>query len=278
MEVTGKQARLKTTGFPAHWYSSVMDATSAFTCPSCGYRFRVKEKFLGRIAECPAEGCSQKMRLNPPAPSAAAAPAENPGADDSDAGQSQPHSTVEERPETIDQGQVNSESVISVVGQSPSAARRTQRAARRRMQNAPPKRASRGIKVDPTVLGFGAVLAVAAIGWTAWFFLTETAEVDTSIPSADLPQLDGLGGRDAGEPAVEGASLDANKGTPVAATHSGGNFLLTSSQPPVDPARQAAKLAAEKTAHQLKEHVYPYLNTYCADCHNSDDAEAGEEE
>ncbi|MCR9202558.1 MAG: DUF1592 domain-containing protein [Planctomycetaceae bacterium] len=251
-----------------------MDATSAFTCPSCGYRFRVKEKFLGRIAECPAEGCSQKMRLNPPAPSAAV-DIDSPEADDSDAGRSQPHSTVEERPQTIEQGQVNSESVISVVGQSPSAARRTQRAARRRMQTAPPKRASRGFRIDPTVLGFGAVLAVAAIGWTTWYFMTETAEVDTSIPAADLPALDGLGDSGAGETSVEGASLDTDTLAPARRSQdSSGVFLLTSSQPPEDRASQARR-AAEATTRQLKEHVYPYLNTYCVDCHNSDDAEAG---
>ena len=249
-----------------------MDATSAFTCPSCGYRFRVKDKFLGQIAECPAEGCTQKMRLNapaaPPSPSPApapAAPAASRSSDRTDDSNSQPHSTVEERPRTMELDQVNPESVVSVVGKSPSQARRTQRAARRRMQAAPPKPVERR-KIDPTWIGFGAVIAVAALGWTVWYFVTDPVEANPTIPSADLPQLDRLSGdSDAGD--------DAENATPIEGAAVGGtpsDFLLTSTQPP-DPAR----LAAEKTERQLKEHVYPYLNTYCADCHNADDAEAG---
>lgn len=227
-----------------------MDSTSAFTCPSCGYRFRVKEKFLGMIAECPADGCTQKMRLNPPPPADSKAEA-----DDSSPGTEEPDSTIEERPTTMEINQVNPESVISVVAQTPAAARRAQRAARRRMQAAPPKPTEKK-KIDPRWIGFGAVIAIAAIGWTIWYVVTDPPDEELSIPAGELPDIE-----------VEGVPIEGALLSPATP-----QYLLTLAPPQRTDAQRAA---AARTTKILKEQVFPYLNTYCSDCHNADDAEAG---
>lgn len=269
-----------------------MTSTSAFTCPKCNYRFRVKEKYLGQIAECPAAGCVQKMRLNPPLPAAtqtddsqpptapetvdAAAVSRQPSREAETqpivvqrmpaASRPQPSKAVSddsasnvaaaefiEDPVVIDGSDGDLDSVISVVALSPSESRRTQRVLRRRATAAPPKAVVTKKAIDPTWIGFGSVIAIAVIGWTIWLMVAEPTEIETRAPAAeDLPTM-------------PGESVDGNEDA--------ADQVFVPRQEPIFASFPFQNGDAPRA--QLEEKVLPYLNKYCADCHGPDSAEAG---
>lgn len=190
-----------------------MTSTSAFTCPKCSYRFRVKDKYLGQVAECPATGCAQKMRLNAPpvtagaeakaSEAAAATSSALPSASQSDSlrpnrSGSSVHGAgdaVTEHPVVVDMSDGNQNSVISVTGMSPAESRRSQRAMRRRTTAAPPKVDVQRKPIDPTWIGFGAVIVIAVVGWSIWAFMSEPDQIDTKAPAAEQPlpiRVDGV--------------------------------------------------------------------------------------
>lgn len=239
----------------------LMTSTAAFTCPSCGFRFRVKDKFLGQIAECPADGCSQKMRLNPP-------PVEEPQPEvvetievveeieEVEEVASPPESEpAEVKPTTVEFSAVNPDSVISVVA-SPSESRRAQRALRRRATAKAPKVEVEKKPLDPRYIGFGAVMIIGIIGYVIWLFVGEEAVIETKAPAADLPPIK-----------IEGSNEAAEDNS----TDSDDNASIR------PPAAFFVKLPAKPKApsDDLKEKILPYLNKYCADCHGPDSAEAG---
>ena len=170
-----------------------MTSTAAFTCPSCGFRFRVRDKFLGQIAECPADDCAQKMRLNPPAVEQSdSAPSES--FDEAQEVVEQAAAAVVEpeaaevKPTTVEFSAVNPDSVISGVA-SPSESRRVQRALRRRATAKPPRVEVEKKAIDPRYIGFGAVMTTAVLGWVVWLFVGEAEVIDTKAPAAELPPI-----------------------------------------------------------------------------------------
>jgi len=275
---------------------------STFQCPSCEFRFRIEDKFLGRVIVCPAEGCEQKVRLTKPDQPAPEPESSKPARQSSRAvaqqqrrSRSADSSTPAQSARTGGDSQNESpartprrsaavEPESKRLSESPSrnresarnrASARERRRDRRRREAAPAKR---GLSQTHQLILMSSVacLLLAGAAWGGWKLL------QGSGMEADIVAV---GDRQSSADPQDSHSSDSaartNKpaGRPDQAT--AGGAVVTASEPsPEEQRANAAVLAKAKAKavsrqEKLDTVVRPFLRKYCGDCHGSDSEEAG---
>ena len=224
-----------------------MTPTSAFTCPSCGFRFRVQNKYLGKIASCPADGCSQKIRLNAKA-----------------SGESSP---IPSTSRNVNKGKAQSgnskPSRAANTVQSPLEVRRTQRLVRRRAASKLAQTSNKNKAMNPAWLGFGSVVAVAIVGSMVWTFVGDATTGAMLTDESGTSEHNVSGNSDNGRTTSDSHAILAS--LPAS----------SSNQSTTDEKNRRRDEQAAATARHLNEQILPYMKEYCIDCHGPESANWG---
>lgn len=231
----------------------------AFQCPSCRFKFRVDEKFLGRKVRCPNPECAQPVLLDVAAilreSPAAGAPASSP---------------VEPRRSP------GREAVAEPATSAPQAARKTEqprgnrprqghsessdRAAVRNARTRKVLEATTRTSTAPAFLWLGAGAAMVALAFGGyWMWSSVGSGPQETAAKTDVP-----------------AELTAQTASVTASTDSEKNLArlaqpqLTSA-PALSP-KQQKDLERQKS---VDTKIVPYMTKYCIECHGADAQEGG---
>lgn len=247
--------------------------SSEFRCPKCSTRFRVDNKYLGRVAACPKSECGQKMKLTAPKPNAAVT-SDSPTARQPAPASSQPSPRKTEvkpaaAPATPSKQPAAAVQKSAARRKSPMPAAaprqsRTERLARqnevaRRRQSTSPRSKSKSVHIHPAWYGavVGLLIGGAALYvWSGFSAMPDSAA--SEIAANDVAAEDTVVFDAAGKQAIP-VSMPAKSPEQIAAD-------------------QAAAAEAQKVARRtedLQQRIIPFLNKHCADCHGPDSQEAG---
>ena len=244
-----------------------MDSTSAFTCPACGFRFRVADRFLGKIATCPAERCAQKIRLKasgePKASGTRRTTAVSGGSGNARSENQRPKRSERRSPPAI---QKTVEPKAAVAKQTVSGSQRAPRTDRRRPNSAVAKSAPAMTTINPLWLGFGSVVAIAVVAGTGWWLLGGLND------ETNADQIAMFGSANSGVNGIK--AITSPEATLTGFRQTGEQQLNAEQVAANEKARRREQQAIASEKH-LNEKFIPYLKQYCIDCHGPDSQEAG---
>lgn len=290
------------------WISSLMSSIDSpkptCRCQSCGFRFRVDQKYLGRNAKCPNPECGTTVLLQaevPAAPARPVAPSKSSvAAESADVAR---RATVNPKKAESTVRQV-AERRVSATESTPTA-RRTSSHRNSRTTGSQTRSRYEGktqSSVSPLVLGLIGTMVVGGIGIGAYVWSNSTAgsvvaqSSETQAPSADQIATSSREQTDVSNappaaissgpvtaavaspagnppsnqtPSAIVAGSGGNEAAQKAAMNQLGSAQLTSTQ------SSAAIQQGAQRKKTLEEKLLPFLKTHCADCHNADTQEGG---
>jgi len=207
----------------------------SFQCPSCGLRFRVDSRYLGRRVRCPRNGCEQSIRLQ----ASSQEPAVGDQPESSSTGASKiaasPAASGSENSATADVWQRSATSRQSRSQQRQQRMMRQISSSRHRTSRGWTRRGLAAAVVLITAVGVAAVLMPGS-----GFRLSASAD-PFGTGADDVP--------------IDSALLEAGEVRTAAMIE--------------------ADRRMKERQDRLDQHILPYFRTYCLDCHGPDLQEGG---
>lgn len=261
----------------------------SFRCPSCGARFRVEEKFLGRTVRCPGPECRKPMTLTAelaertivsPKNAASASvtqPSVKPSIKQSKVTAPAPAVSKEPRALAAQLPLRNQESKIVAGSNAPSkpaagaagrSKARSQRAGGSRSTGS--TRYSGKNHFKPLLTGFLLTLLIGGLGIAAYSqwnssadgAVGEIADTSSTTTGTDNAVSDATA-------VTELVSDQSSQPAAVANISDMGAAQLTFAVPGAALRKDAERQKA------LEEKLLPFLKAHCSDCHNADEQEGG---
>lgn len=258
---------------------------STFQCPSCEFRFRIEDRFLGRVIVCPAAGCEQKVRLSgipeeqstepdPPKPtrkSSRAVRREQRRSQQVGSSQRETSAGLRRR---ASETKPRSERPAASVSRTRKSTRELRREHRRREATD----TNRGLSgtTQLVLMSSVAILLLAGAAWGSWKLLQGSGIEDGTVASNDSQPSTASTDAQASSPAAQNDQLPRRSGQPP-----NRGMVSAVSEPSREEQHAQTTMLAEAKAklitrqEKLDTVVRPFLQKYCADCHGNDSEEAG---